>query len=755
MISTFYYQQKIIERIIKHDFKTRSTNINDLVLKNANANDAIILSIAEFIQENKFDVNNIEQNFDFIKSYIRIKPSINSIGIVDASGNEFKLINISKNNYVVKALKSNATSYKEDTYFTDQNNQLHLISSDSKSMNNNPLIETMCPNFKGPLIDRIFQTNPYVLTYVNEYGLSNNLCVKDMGGKKVMIKLEFLLKNLNQFANTFKPSPNGFAVILDKNLNISGLSDIPSQKFIQNDSLAYKINTSFMTNNALLKEVIKGDIVNWEKAGKISQFVVIKRDNKEYFLEAWLAPKDQFYVLILVPATDFIKEEALINFLRISNYIIIILLSSIILYYLNGIRKKNKIIEQQHEIIKAENDKIQTSISYASKVQASFLTSPDKLSTMFEKVGLIYWPLDIIGGDFYWTIVVDINFGERKETLDIIVVADCTGHGVPGALISIVGESLLRKIVVDSKIYNPAKILKEMDRDFKKIFSNKSDYNNDSIDLSIVLYNTGDSKLYFSGCNTSICIVTEGNCNEVKSSQFLPGLGGLEQHEEFTLSELLLSRDSKVFMFTDGLIDQFGGENGRKWGRKNFKKALLDSSHLTLDEQVDEVKKAFKKWQGNYGQTDDVTMLVFIPKVEQSIVQEPLAPRSENIVEVTRKNRTVTLTVGGKIGIENFSEKVFETIQLSKKEEINAIIFDFKFLVGTDLEYFESNFEFDAGMLNLLYNMQVAIIIPIDLFSRISLNRISQRYFQVALNNIRFVNEISEAESWIEGEEES
>lgn len=749
MIAAFYFQQQVIERVIKQDFKTISNNINSVVLQNANANDAIIQSIASYIEENDFDVNQINQNFNLVQSYLHIKPSINAIGIVDMAGNEFKLINISKNNYVVKVISNNATVFNESTYFTDQNNQLHLIKSDLKTMSANPLMAPWCNSFSDSISDRIFQTNPYVLSYMNEYGLSNILCVRDKGGKKIIIRLDFLLKNLNEFANTFKPSSNGIAVILDNDLNISGLSGIPSQKFIQNDSLDYRVNTSFLENEALLKEVINGDIVNWVKAANTPQFIAIKRDNRTYFLEAWLAPKNQFYVLILVPATDFIKEEAMINFLRISNYFIIILLSVIILYYLNGINKKNEIIEQQHQIIKAENEKIQTSINYASKVQASFLTSPDKLSSMFDKVGLIYWPLDIIGGDFYWTIVVEIDFGDKKETLDIIVVADCTGHGVPGALISIVGESLLRKIVIDNKIYNPAKILKEMDRDFKKIFSSKSDYNSDSIDLSIVLYNTGDSKLYFSGCNTSICIVTEGNCNEVKSSQYLPGLGGLLDHEEFALSELLLSKDSKVFMFTDGLIDQFGGENSRKWGRKKFKKVLLESSHLPLEDQVGVIKKEFKKWQGNHEQTDDVTMLVFIPKVEQSDHQVPLAPVADSKVEVTRKNKTIILTVGGKIGIEQFSEKVFETIHLSEKEDINALIFDFKFLVGTDLEYFESHFAFDARLLHLLYNLQVAIIIPIDLFSRITLNRIGQRYFQVTLNNIRFFNEMAEAESWV------
>jgi serine phosphatase RsbU (regulator of sigma subunit) len=756
IIAAFYYQQRVIERIIHHDFVNISNNINAVVLNNANANDAIIISIANHIRENEFDINQVDQNFNLIKSYFNIKPSINAIGIVDMAGNEFKLINISENNYVVQAISSNATETKESIYFTDQDNQLHLINSDSKSLIVSPLAAPWCNSLKEFDVDKIFQTDPYLLNYINEYGLSNNLCVTDKSGKKVVIRLEFLLKNLNDFANTFKPSPNGVAVILQKDLKIGGISGIPTQKFIQNDSILYQINTSFLKEEDLLKEIIEGDIVNWTKAGISPQFMSIKRNNKEYFLEAWMAPKNQFYVLILVPATDFIKEEAMLNFLRISNYFIIILLSAIILYYLNGINKKNKIIKKQHGIIKAENDKLQTSISYASKIQASFLTSPDKLSNMFDKVALIYWPLDIIGGDFYWTIMVEIDFGDKKEILDIIVVADCTGHGVPGALISIVGESLLRKIVIDNKIYNPANILKEMDRDFKKIFSNKSEYTSDSIDLSIVLYNTGDSKLFFSGCNTSICIVTDGNCNEVKSSQFLPGLGGLDHHEEFTLVELLLSEDSKVFMFTDGLIDQFGGENGRKWGRKNFKEVLLETSHLPIDKQIEEIKKAFNKWKGNREQTDDVTLLAFIPKVE---LPEPnisaIEPISENKVEVCRNNKTVTLTVGGNIGIDSFSEKVFETIHLSETEEIDAIIFDFKYLVGTDLEYFESNFAFDARMLNLMYNMHVAIITPIDLFSRISLNRIGQRYFQVALNNIRFFNELSEAENWIEEESES
>ena len=223
MIAAFYFQQRIIERIIKHDFKNISSSINAVVLKNANANDVIIQSISEYIRENDFDVNKIDQNFNLAKSYINIKPSINAIGIVDMAGNEFKLINISKNNYVVKVINNNASVFRESTYFTDQKNELHLINSDSKSTIVNPLAAPWCNSLMDSSVNRIFQTDPYLLTYMNELGLSNVLCVNDKGGNRIIIRLEFLLKNLNDFANTFKPSPNGLAVILDNDLNISGL----------------------------------------------------------------------------------------------------------------------------------------------------------------------------------------------------------------------------------------------------------------------------------------------------------------------------------------------------------------------------------------------------------------------------------------------------------------------------------------------------------------------------------------------------
>jgi len=261
--------------------------------------------------------------------------------------------------------------------------------------------------------------------------------------------------------------------------------------------------------------------------------------------------------------------------------------------------KTNKLLEEQNAIISEKNKDISDSINYAKKIQEAIFPSDIEIAKVFPQHFILSLPKDVVSGDFYWFT--------QSDNLKIFVVADCTGHGVPGAFMSMIGNTLLNQIVIERKILRPDLILNELRKEIiKSLKQGEDSKSRDGMDLSLICLNTNTNLLQVSCANNPVWIVkTDGALLEIKPDKQPIGYVSSEP-QDFSLNTIQLQKGDTVYQFSDGYADQFGGEKGKKFKYNQLKELLSNSKDIGMDEQLSILKNSFEKWKGNLVQIDDV-----------------------------------------------------------------------------------------------------------------------------------------------------
>ncbi|MBN8702705.1 MAG: tetratricopeptide repeat protein [Bacteroidetes bacterium] len=265
---------------------------------------------------------------------------------------------------------------------------------------------------------------------------------------------------------------------------------------------------------------------------------------------------------------------------------------------------KNKEIESQKNIIEEKNLKIIDSITYAKKIQESILPSKQTILQFFPLSTIYYKPKDVVSGDFYWF--------HHTNNLSFFAVADCTGHGVPGAFMSMVGTSLLTKIIVENKIYDTAEALHEMNKSVYEMLHQElgEEQSQDGMELALCCYNHATNQLSFSGAHLGILFITKNGITLFKPSEH--PVGGLSQRgipepiRTYKKTKTFITEETTILLCTDGYIDQIGGLENKKYGISKLKEATSIFYRLpteTLEKIIDE---EFISWKGSNLQIDDV-----------------------------------------------------------------------------------------------------------------------------------------------------
>lgn len=265
------------------------------------------------------------------------------------------------------------------------------------------------------------------------------------------------------------------------------------------------------------------------------------------------------------------------------------------------IKHKNSQIEQQKNIIEEKNKDILDSINYSKHIQQAILPSEKLIRKTLPNSFFIYKPKDIISGDFY--------FIENTYDRVYFAVVDCTGHGVPGALLSVFAQNTLKKIISNKKGM-PNEILSEVCREFKDNLSNDANLSiNDGMDIALACLDKYANKLYFSGAKNSLLLMRDDNMLELKADRW--SISGRNENEQltFTHHEIGVQRGDKIYMFSDGIVDQFGGPKGKKFKYKQVQELIIESSKLVIEEQKKFIENTFNSWKGNLEQLDDVTLM--------------------------------------------------------------------------------------------------------------------------------------------------
>ncbi len=261
---------------------------------------------------------------------------------------------------------------------------------------------------------------------------------------------------------------------------------------------------------------------------------------------------------------------------------------------------EKRLLESNKQLLEQNKD-IKDSIYYAQRIQQSILQTQEQLRACFENSFLLYKPKDIVSGDYYWFY--------ENESYKYIAVVDCTGHGVPGAMMSMVANSMFKEVFINRKISNPSDILKALDEELEKSINKNQDATfNDGMDVSLVRINKITNELSFSGAFRSILISRAGEITELKGSRYPIGFySGIEK--QFDIQLFQLQKDDSIYLFTDGFIDQFGGERNKKLNKSNFKDLLSTIHDMNMEEQEAFLEYSFNNWKQDLDQTDDVLVV--------------------------------------------------------------------------------------------------------------------------------------------------
>lgn len=270
-----------------------------------------------------------------------------------------------------------------------------------------------------------------------------------------------------------------------------------------------------------------------------------------------------------------------------------------------SLEEKNKIITEKNLIVEQQHKDITDSIKYAERIQNAILPPEQLWKNILPDSFVFYKPKDILSGDFYW-------IEETKDHL-FVAAADCTGHGVPGALVSIVNYNLLNKAVLEKNLSDPGEILSQVNIWLTQALhqSYQESQVRDGMDISLCMIHKSSGKLYFSGAFNSAYIIRDYEIHELIADKKPVGSFIEEDLKPFTVKEHQIRANETFYFFTDGYADQFGGPNGKKMKYKKFQELLIQINQLDFEEQYSRIQHFFNAWKGNLEQTDDVLVIGF------------------------------------------------------------------------------------------------------------------------------------------------
>jgi hypothetical protein len=275
-----------------------------------------------------------------------------------------------------------------------------------------------------------------------------------------------------------------------------------------------------------------------------------------------------------------------------------------------NIMQQNAQIEAQRDKIHAKNQQIIAGLNYASRIQSFMLPSIEHIQQFIPEFFVFYKPRDVVSGDFYWFGKV----GEGAATQLIVAAADCTGHGVPGGFMSMIGNKLLDEIVYIRNIHSPEQILNELHKGIIKSLRQNETRNNDGMDIAICVVHPAKQKVTLASAKNPVIYIQNESLCEIKGDK-LPIGGVVTEQRDYTLHEIDISQPTMIYMFSDGLQDQFGGPEGKKFMLRNLRNKLAAICDKRIEEQREAIVQTMKKWMEGYGtvhkQLDDMMLLGF------------------------------------------------------------------------------------------------------------------------------------------------
>ena len=263
--------------------------------------------------------------------------------------------------------------------------------------------------------------------------------------------------------------------------------------------------------------------------------------------------------------------------------------------------QRDLVMEQRDRIVQQQQE-LQASIRYALRIQTAVLTPDSEIGHLLENYFILNMPRDIVSGDFYWV-------AQKSEGV-FFCVADSTGHGVPGAFMSMLGISAFNEVLSNHKGYNANNFLFELREKVKQSLhhSDREKETADGMDAAMCIYNRKSGTLSVSGANNPVYLIRDGEMTEFKCDKMPIGLH-FRDKDPFLEHTIKVRKGDCVYLFSDGYADQFGGEHGKKFKYKPFKEKLLEIHKLPVSQQKKVLEDTIMKWKGGFEQIDDILVM--------------------------------------------------------------------------------------------------------------------------------------------------
>ncbi len=267
-------------------------------------------------------------------------------------------------------------------------------------------------------------------------------------------------------------------------------------------------------------------------------------------------------------------------------------------------KRQQKVLEDRTRELHERNKEITDSMNYAKRIQESILPNSELLKKSFSDGFVLYKPKDIVSGDFW--------FHHQKEDSIFLSLADCTGHGVPGALMSVIGHSIFKEVFINGNLRDPAALLYEIDKElFATLNKNhSSDPYKDGMDVALCRYDISSGMLHYAGALRPLILVRKGIIHEISACRY--PIGFYDHADKlFTTQQMKLEKEDVCYIYSDGYADQFGGERNKKLNKPRFRELLLTIQEMKMDEQHDFLEYAHNNWKQQEEQTDDIAVIGF------------------------------------------------------------------------------------------------------------------------------------------------
>ena len=379
-----------------------------------------------------------------------------------------------------------------------------------------------------------------------------------------------------------------------------------TQKQIEDASKKLSVQQKMIVSGK--KQLEKASNVIDSTTGELKQVSVTLETTKSKIIE-----KDS---LISLKQLEIYQKNSEIEYHRnVQTGIIMILVLALALcffIYRNYIinRKANKqlmelnqTITTQKHMLEEKNNEVTDSINYAQRIQQAMIPSENYFKGLLPESFIFYKPKDIVSGDFYCI--------EKKNDEIIVAVVDCTGHGVPGALMSVIGLNLFRQAVSKSKSTKPSDIIAYIDLGLRRVFKKRGGDTTikDGMDLAICNFNLKKMEMAFAGVYNPIYHIRGGILNIIKADKKPIGHAVTDKEYKYNNHQIKLEKDDTVYLFSDGYADQFGGNQGKKYMYSRLRKLLIEINPLPMVEQGEVLSKEFEQWKSNLAQIDDVCLI--------------------------------------------------------------------------------------------------------------------------------------------------